>query len=116
MPAAQEQSAHFVFFLLFIFSALALWLTIKVMIFVWVYRDARARGDNPFLWMLLVLFFHLLGFLIYLGCRRGGVLIRCETCGGLKLEYLAVCPHCGHAGDVELVGGGREYWYLASPR
>ncbi len=71
-----------------------------IALLVWVVRDSRARSaDNPILWMLLVLFFHVLGLIIYLFARPKGSFAQCQNCKGNKLAHLRICPQCGHPTD-----------------
>ena len=50
---------------LIIVLALIVWIAILV----WVYRDAARRGMNAALWVVIIFFFHLLGFAAYLIAR-----------------------------------------------
>ncbi len=78
-----------------IFVLLAL--VINILIIIWVYRDAKARGmDNAALWLVLVLIFGLLGLIIYLIVRPKGVTAPCNNCGKKRMEGLTVCPTCGN--------------------
>ena len=53
---------------------------LSVTLLVWVAKDARARGmDVAILWMLLVFFLNLLGFLIYIFARPQGTSSRVRT-------------------------------------
>jgi hypothetical protein len=67
-----------------------------IFMLVWVARDARARGDSSAAWLLVVLFFHLIGFLVYVASRPSGRLVACSTCGNKKLMQAKLCPQCGH--------------------
>jgi hypothetical protein len=67
-----------------------------IVLMVWTYKDARARGDqNAAIWLILIFFAHLLGFVIYILARPKGTLLPCPNCRNNKLETLAKCPHCG---------------------
>lgn len=69
---------------------------IGIILVIWVYNDAKARGDqNAVVWLLVVLFFHLAGFVIYLVVRPKGDLLPCPSCHKGRLPTLAKCPHCG---------------------
>lgn len=69
---------------------------LQIALLVWVARDAKARGmDSAILWMLLVLFFPLLGILLYLLTRPKGNVVPCPNCGNKRLEASVRCPHCG---------------------
>lgn len=75
-----------------------IWLSIvalQIALLVWVARDAKARGmDSAILWMLLVLFFPLLGIVIYLFARPQGNMVQCPNCGNRRLQASVKCPHC----------------------
>ena len=52
---------------------LVLTLFLWIALLVWVYRDATRRGMNAVLWVIVIFFLHLLGFIAYLiarGMRR----------------------------------------------
>lgn len=78
---------------------LLIWLGViglQIALLVWVARDAKARGmDSAILWMLLVLFFPLLGIVIYLFARPQGNMVQCPNCGNKRLQASVKCPHCG---------------------
>ena len=78
---------------------LLIWLGViglQIALLVWVARDAKARGmDSAILWMLLVLFFPLLGIVIYLFARPQGNMVQCPNCGNRRLQASVKCPHCG---------------------
>jgi hypothetical protein len=77
-----------------IFSLISL--GIAVVIMVWVFKDAKARGDqNAVLWLVLVFFTHLIGLIIYIVVRPKGDLAPCGNCHNKKLMTLVKCPHCG---------------------
>ena len=81
----------------FLFALVIGSLALGIALLVWVAKDAKNRGvDSPILWMILVLFTHVLGLVIYLLSRPGGNLVQCEHCRNLKLQYARVCPHCGN--------------------
>ncbi len=59
------------------FLLIALWVIVVVALFivdiliaVWVYRDAKERGMEAALWLLIVLFTGLIGLIIYLIVRE----------------------------------------------
>lgn len=45
------------------------WFVIAILICVWVYRDAKARGENAALWLIIVLLFGIIGLIIWLIVR-----------------------------------------------
>jgi membrane protein YqaA with SNARE-associated domain len=72
-------------------GALALyWLSLPL----WVFLDARARGERAWLWAALALVGNLLGVITYLLARqtsRGD----CPGCGGAVGRRDNLCPRCG---------------------
>lgn len=60
----------------------------------WVADDARSRGAESGVWLLIVLLFPLLGLLVYLMSRPPGRLAGCRECGAPRLPAVKVCPHC----------------------
>jgi RNA polymerase subunit RPABC4/transcription elongation factor Spt4 len=96
-----------------IFFALAL-LVIWVFVLIWVYRDAEKRGMNGAVWVLVVLFVHLIGLLIYFIVRSDHPVKTgpaaaaptpaappaaqvCPKCGKPIDKNYAYCPSCGEA-------------------
>jgi membrane-bound metal-dependent hydrolase YbcI (DUF457 family) len=49
---------------------LVLALLVWIALLFWVYRDASRRGMNAGLWVVIVIFLHLLGVAVYLIARR----------------------------------------------
>jgi uncharacterized membrane protein len=71
-------------------------IVLAIALVVWVARDSKNRGmDNSFMWMILVFFTSLLGFIIYIFSRSQGKLVECPSCKNKRLEASAKCPHCG---------------------
>lgn len=72
---------------------------VEVLIGVMVYRDAKARGMEPWLWAAVcVLVPYFIGLIVYLVVRarnKGGLL--CGNCGAPVEEAYACCPQCGAA-------------------
>ena len=74
-----------------------LYLVGVVLLLAWVARDARNRGvDGGAVWVLVILFTHWFGLLIYLASRPHGMLTVCTTCSNKRLAFSKRCPHCGH--------------------
>lgn len=69
-------------------------LVIGIALAFWVYNDAKSRGDNAVLWVIVVVIFGLLGFVVYLLARTKGDLVDCPKCGKKKLSTAEFCPHC----------------------
>ncbi|MGN0474050.1 MAG: zinc ribbon domain-containing protein [Acutalibacteraceae bacterium] len=71
-------------------------ISIPVMLGVFVYRDAKARGMEPLLWALIaVLAPSFIGLIIYLVVRKDHIVLNCPRCGGEVQEYFTTCPGCG---------------------
>lgn len=72
-------------------------LILNIALLIWVARDAKARGmDNAVMWMILVMFTSVVGFIIYIFSRPKGNLFKCRSCNNNRLEASAKCPQCGN--------------------
>ncbi|MGL4763102.1 MAG: hypothetical protein ACRCWG_16895 [Sarcina sp.] len=70
---------------------------------IWVYKDAKQRGSNPWLWVAVTLFFNqaFIGFIIYLLVGRKNRQIECESCGN-KVDIISkFCNYCGALLNVD---------------
>ncbi len=47
-----------------------IWFIVSVLLCVWVYRDAEARGMEGALWLIIVLITGILGLIVYLIVRE----------------------------------------------
>lgn len=81
-------------FVLLIVALPLLFVATEVLLLAWVVKDARARGSDGAVWLIVILMSWLLGFLVYLASRPPGTLSPCEFCGNRRLDYLKRCPHC----------------------
>lgn len=82
-------------YLLFLGFILGLAITLIVVIFRFIKRDALARGmpnASSMPWFALL---GLLGLLIYLLMRPQGNVMPCPVCGAQRMQGLPICPHCG---------------------
>jgi TctA family transporter len=50
-------------------SISVIWLVISVIIAVWVYEDAKERGENAALWLLIVILTGFIGLIVWLIVR-----------------------------------------------
>jgi hypothetical protein len=66
-----------------------------ILIIAWVVRDARARGTDGAIWVIVLLASHVLGLLVYLASRPAGQLVPCVHCGNPRLQSMRLCPVCG---------------------
>ena len=73
-------------------------IALNIAMIIWVAIDSKARGvENSIVWVLLVFFTSVLGFVIYIFSRPQGDKVACPSCGNMRLKSLARCPHCGNA-------------------
>lgn len=71
-------------------------IVIPILIGGFVYRDAKKRRMNAFLWALAAaLIPAFVGLILYLFARGSSVEWMCPACGNAVEESFAVCPHCG---------------------
>ena len=62
----------------------------------YVYHDAKARGMNAMLWLLVVFLLSFpVGFIVYFLARRVDQTHRCPYCGETIETHHSFCPHCG---------------------
>lgn len=81
----------------------------KIFIASWVYKDAKSRGLDPRLWMLLVLFFSgSLAFLLYILIVRDEKTLRCENCNYTQSAKLSYCGRCGQEMTINSHNGGED--------
>lgn len=77
----------FFFILLFVFN---------ILILFWVSSDFKKRtGSTSVGWVLLNLFFGIIGLIIYLVARPAGSFVKCPNCAKDKIITMPICPHCG---------------------
>ena len=86
------------FIILGIYAAIFI---VYILIAIWVYKDAKKRGENASLWAVIVVFAGLIGILIWFAIRPpiGGKKTisdrRCPNCGrGIPFDA-NICPYCG---------------------
>ncbi|WP_138160123.1 hypothetical protein [Peptoniphilus catoniae] len=76
-------------------------LAIKIAIAIWIYKDAKSRGKDSILWILLVMFTSsILVLLLYL-IIEGEDTITCPYCGHVQSRNLSYCGSCGKKIDIE---------------
>jgi Phospholipase_D-nuclease N-terminal len=69
---------------------------LHILLIVWVAKDATSRrADSAILWIIVVLFFPLVGIIVYLIVRPQGLTVKCPHCGNDRLQGSPTCPHCG---------------------
>ncbi len=96
-------------------------LIIWIFVIVWVYRDAERRGMSGILWALLVLIGNIIGLLIYLIVRSGGIQApkveratqECPSCQKKVDSTFVFCPYCAarlHTACPECGKPSEENW------
>ena len=71
-------------------------LTTFVLIGVYVYRDANARGMNGLLWTIVAMFApSFIGIIVYLIVRENYAGLACSNCGTQVKPGYNTCPNCG---------------------
>jgi len=94
----------FLFLLIFFF----LWFVVGILICLWVYNDAKSRGMEGALWVLIVLVANVVGLIIYLIVREerrprpmvptnyGRQPRFCKNCGQELTQGAKFCTNCGN--------------------
>ena len=73
-------------------------LIVQIALLVWVAKDSKSRGmDNAVVWMIFVFLAPVIGLIVYVLSRPTGTLVKCASCGNMRLQVAAKCPHCGNA-------------------
>jgi len=82
-------------------SLYILMFVVWILVSIWVYKDAKKRGENAVLWLVVVLVAGLIGLIIWLiirppiGGKKKTIDRRCPNCGrGIPFDA-NVCPYCG---------------------
>lgn len=108
-------SGIFVFFVALIVGLLCLLAMVGIAV-VWVYKDAKSRGLNALLWVLVIVFVpNFLGLLIYFLVGRKVGAFTCDHCNQRVNENALYCDYCGSKLDllnkkkVNPVPHGRRY-------
>lgn len=67
-----------------------------IIVSIYVYRDAKKRNMNEWMWITIAVYTpNLLGIILYLLARKS-VQYSCFNCGKqLEMDFL-VCPYCGY--------------------
>ena len=69
-------------------------IAVHIWMLVWVARDARSRGLDPAMWVILVVLTSFIGLVVYLFSRPQGNLVTCAHCGNRRMQAGVVCPAC----------------------
>lgn len=71
-------------------------LAVFILIGVYVYKDANARGMNGLLWAIVAMFApSFIGIIVYLIVRENYASIACSNCGAQVKPGYNTCPNCG---------------------
>jgi Predicted amidophosphoribosyltransferases len=88
-------SVSFVILLIMILFTLLV-TAVPVVMGIFVYRDAKARGMDALLWTLIAVFAPgFIGLIIYLIMRREHLKLSCPNCGNEVKQTFVSCPNCG---------------------
>ncbi len=74
-------------------------LALNIGLMIYVAKDARARGMEGAVWIILMLVLGVIGFLIYECAKTKGTLVTCKNCRNQRLMGSKSCPHCGDTLD-----------------
>ena len=95
-------------FIFFLVMVIVLALAFTSIVALWVYKDAKARGERGWLWVCIVLLSSpLLGGLLYLLARRDDRR-PCRFCGWMVDKDAHFCSHCGKEYPVCDPGSGYQ--------
>ena len=50
---------------------IVVWFIIGILVAIWMYKDANAKGENGILWLVIGLLLGIIGLIIWLFYRRG---------------------------------------------
>lgn len=105
----QMVQSFFLIPFLFVMAFMALWFIVGILICLWVYNDAKSRGMEGALWVLIILIANVLGLIIYLIVREEKRPYRqvppyyekqmrfCSNCGSELASNAKFCTKCGKA-------------------
>ncbi len=100
------QQYFFFPFIVFLIVA-SLWFVAGILLCLWVYNDAKSRGMEGTLWVLIVLVANVVGLIVYLFAReerrpryqistQSGRQTRfCSNCGSELALNAKFCSNCG---------------------
>ena len=95
-------------FIFFLVMVIVLALAFTGIVALWVYKDAKARGERGWLWVCIVLLSSpLLGGLLYLLARRDDRR-PCRFCGWMVDKDARFCSRCGKEYPVCDPGSGYQ--------
>lgn len=105
-------------FLFLALSSLVVLLLCVVFLCIWIYRDAKGRGQSGAVWILIVITASpMIGLLAYLLAGRKEARLPCQNCGWMISRDARFCEHCGMeqaAGSLPPPENKRNNSFLAS--
>jgi len=108
-PIVQMVQSFFLIPFLVIMAFIGLWFVVGILICLWVYNDAKSRGMEGALWVLIVLIANVLRLIIYLVVREERrpyhqvspyhekQIRYCSNCGSELASNAKFCIKCGKA-------------------
>ena len=106
-PIVLMPQQYFFFPFIMLLIVMSLWFIAGILLCLWVYNDAKSRGMEGALWVLIVLVANVVGLIVYLMVREenrprpqistysGRQTRFCSNCGsGLALNT-KFCSNCG---------------------
>lgn len=96
--------------------AMGLILISSILMAIWVYKDAKAHGENGFLWLVIVIVVpNALGLVLYLLLVKREEKKICPACGSYNPLNASHCGQCGGSLDQaqRVEAPGNKLWVVA---
>ena len=96
--------------------AMGLILVASILMAIWVYKDAKAHGENGLLWLVIVIVVpNALGLVLYLLLVKREEKKICPTCGSYNPLNDSHCGQCGGSLDQaqRVEAPGNKLWVVA---
>ena len=96
--------------------AMGLILISSILMAIWVYKDAKAHGENGLLWLVIVIVVpNALGLVLYLLLVKREEKKICPTCGSYNPLNASHCGQCGGSLDQaqRVEAPGNKLWIVA---
>ena len=96
--------------------AMGLILISSILMAIWVYKDAKAHGENGLLWLIIVIVVpNALGLVLYLLLVKREEKKICPTCGSYNPLNASHCGQCGGSLDQaqRVEAPGNKLWVVA---
>ncbi len=72
----------------FLWIIILIWFILGIILALWVYKDAQKRYHNENIWIIIVIFLSIIGFLIYIFFREEEISIEEEIDQDMKIQTL----------------------------